>query len=96
MQGAINLHCEIPGALHHISFSHLLIDQLNCVHPEQGWYDIRPPCNQANPGGMGLDNAYAINPATQRPRAEPRPAACRALRLRRHGIKPERSADPPS
>lgn len=67
MQGAINLHCEIPGALHHISFSHLLIDQLNCVHPEQGWYDIRPPCNPANPGGMGLDNAYAINPATQRP-----------------------------
>ncbi|WP_275555921.1 glycoside hydrolase family 28 protein [Mixta sp. Marseille-Q2659] len=66
-QGAINLHCEIPGALHHISFDHLLIDQLASAHPEQGWYDIRPPCNPANPGGMGLDNAYAINPATERP-----------------------------
>ncbi|MGD8106030.1 glycoside hydrolase family 28 protein [Pantoea sp. FN0302] len=66
-QGAINLHCETAGALHHISFDHVLIDQLPSEHPEQGWYDIRPPCNPANPTGMGLDNAYAINPATDRP-----------------------------
>ena len=66
-QGAINLHGEVPGALHHISFDHLLIDQQPSAHPQQGYYDIRPPCNPANPGGAGQDNAWAMNPATQRP-----------------------------
>lgn len=33
---------------------------------DQGCYDIRPPCNPANPTGMGLDNAYCVNLQTGR------------------------------
>ncbi|MFS2225828.1 glycoside hydrolase family 28 protein [Pantoea sp. B65] len=65
-EGAINLHSEVRGQIHHISFQHILMQQRLSDRSEQGFYDIRPPCNPANPTGMGLDNAWALNPASGR------------------------------
>lgn len=65
-EGAINLHCETAGEIRHVSFNALSLQQLAGPSDEQGCYDIRPPCNPASPTGMGLDNAYRVNPQTGR------------------------------
>ena len=65
-EGAINLHAETPGDIRHVTFNGLSLQQLSGPSDEQGCYDIRPPCNPASPTGMGLDNAYRVNPQTGR------------------------------
>ena len=65
-EGAINLHAETPGDIRHVTFNGLSLQQLTGPSDEQGCYDIRPPCNPASPTGMGLDNAYRVNPQTGR------------------------------
>ncbi|ACS84778.1 glycoside hydrolase family 28 protein [Musicola paradisiaca] len=65
-EGAINLHSEIQGAIENIAFNAVSIRQLPSDNHAQGEYDIRPPCNPERPTGMGLDNAYRVNPQTGR------------------------------
>jgi polygalacturonase len=63
-EGAINLHADTFGTVHHVSIDHLQLQQLPTDDPQQGLYDIRPPCNPTRPTGSGLDNAYCLNPKT--------------------------------
>ena len=65
-EGAINLHSDVPGAIHDITFNGLSFSQRLSASEEQGCYDVRPPCNPARPTGMGLDNAWRVNPQTGR------------------------------
>ena len=65
-EGAINLHSETAGEIRRVTFNGLALHQLSGPSDEQGCYDIRPPCNPASPTGMGLDNAYRVNPQTGR------------------------------
>ena len=65
-EGAINLHSDIPGAIHDVTFNGLSFAQHLSVSGEQGCYDVRPPCNPQRPTGMGRDNAYRVNPQTGR------------------------------
>lgn len=65
-EGAINLHSTPPGYIRDIHFHAVYLEQRQSPSPEQGMYDIRPPCNPERPTGMGLDNAYRVNPATGR------------------------------
>ncbi|MCM7167305.1 glycoside hydrolase family 28 protein [Enterobacter quasiroggenkampii] len=65
-EGAINLHSDTPGNIRDVMFNGLCVEQCLSDSQEQGFYDIRPPCNPARPTGMGLDNAYNINPSTGR------------------------------
>lgn len=65
-EGAINLHTEVAGALRDIRLHAIDFRQLACAGPEQGCYDVRPPCNPARPTGAGLDNAYLMDPDTGR------------------------------
>jgi hypothetical protein len=65
-EGAINLHSEIPDAISGITFSGVTFNQICGPSGEQGCYDVRPPCNPERPTGMGLDNAYKVNPDTGR------------------------------
>ncbi|HCC0890057.1 TPA: hypothetical protein M4K80_003636 [Salmonella enterica] len=65
-EGAINLHCEMPGQIRDVLFNGLYIEQTLSACGLQGCYDIRPPCNPQRPTGMGLDNAYNVNPLTGR------------------------------
>ena len=64
--GAINMHSELSGQVRHIIFDGLQLTQRVSTSSEQGLYDIRPPCNPFSPTGMGLDNAWCLNPQTQR------------------------------
>lgn len=66
-EGAINLHSGIPGGIRHVRFSQIQFTQTASENPQQGSYDIRPPCNPARPTGSGLDNAFLINPHTGEP-----------------------------
>ena len=63
-EGAINLHSEIAGAIRDISFNGLTFHQIVSGSDQQGRYDVRPPCNPQRPTGMGLDNAYWVDPQT--------------------------------
>ncbi|CAG9298220.1 glycoside hydrolase family 28 protein [Celerinatantimonas diazotrophica] len=63
-EGAINMHTDTSGSLQHILLNHLHMQQCINDHTEQGLYDVRPPCNPEHPTGMGLDNAYRLNPNT--------------------------------
>lgn len=65
-EGAINLHSDIPGALHDVTFNGLNFAQRLSASDEQGCYDLRPPCNPQRPTGMGRDNAWRLNPQTGR------------------------------
>lgn len=65
-EGAINLHCEVAGQIRDVTFNGLSFAQCLSDSAEQGCYDIRPPCNPARPTGMGLDNAYHVDPLTGR------------------------------
>ncbi len=65
-EGAINLHSETSGAIRDITFNGLTFNQQLAESDEQGYYDVRPPCNPERPTGMGLDNAYLVNPQTGR------------------------------
>ena len=65
-EGAINLHSDIPGAINNITFNTISIRQITSLNQFQGEYDVRPPCNPERPAGMGLDNAYRVNPLTGR------------------------------
>jgi hypothetical protein len=65
-EGAINLHSEIDGAVRDITFNGLTFTQIHSPSGEQGCYDVRPPCNPERPTGMGLDNAYRVDPQTGR------------------------------
>lgn len=65
-EGAINFHSEQPGQIRRIMIDGLQLAQRLSASPEQGLYDIRPPCNPLSPTGMGLDNAWCLNPQTQR------------------------------
>lgn len=65
-EGAINLHSEIDGAVRDITFNGLTFTQILSPSGEQGCYDVRPPCNPERPTGMGLDNAYRVDPQTGR------------------------------
>lgn len=65
-EGAINLHSETPGAIRDITFNGLTFSQQVAASDEQGFYDVRPPCNPQRPTGMGLDNAYLVDPQTGR------------------------------
>ncbi|MGM3174720.1 glycoside hydrolase family 28 protein [Dickeya lacustris] len=65
-EGAINLHSTPAGYVRHVHFDQLTLEQRDSGSPEQGVYDIRPPCNPQRPTGMGLDNAYLVNPETGR------------------------------
>lgn len=65
-EGAINLHTEVEGALRDIRLHAIDFEQLASNGPEQGCYDVRPPCNPARPTGAGLDNAYLMDPDTGR------------------------------
>ena len=58
----------------------LQLQQVQGAAQEQGCYDVRPPCNPAKPTGMGLDNAYLVNPQTGRAwGVEPYPGGLPAL-----------------
>ncbi|MCW0975838.1 MULTISPECIES: glycoside hydrolase family 28 protein [Pantoea] len=62
-EGAINLHAAEPGWIRDVVISQLQMRQT--VAPvAQGHYDVRPPCNPDSPTGMGLDNAYKLDPKT--------------------------------
>ncbi|MCJ7924526.1 MAG: glycosyl hydrolase family 28 protein [Pantoea vagans] len=62
-EGAINLHAAEPGWIRDVLISQLQMRQ--SVSPmTQGHYDVRPPCNPDSPTGMGLDNAYKLDPKT--------------------------------
>lgn len=63
-EGAINLHSEMAGAIRDISFNGLTFHQIVSGSDQQGRYDVRPPCNPQRPTGMGLDNAYWVDPQT--------------------------------
>jgi len=65
-EGAVNLHSEQPGLVRQVIIDGLQLTQSISASPEQGLYDIRPPCNPLSPTGMGLDNAWCLNPDTQR------------------------------
>ncbi|MCU6665130.1 glycoside hydrolase family 28 protein [Silvania hatchlandensis] len=79
-EGAINLHSDIPGAIRDVTFNGLTFSQQLSVSDEQGSYDVRPPCNPERPTGMGLDNAYLVNPQTGRAHGvEPYPHGLPAL-----------------
>ncbi|MCU6670236.1 glycosyl hydrolase family 28 protein [Enterobacteriaceae bacterium H4N4] len=79
-EGAINLHSDMPGAISDITFNGLTFSQRLSESDEQGSYDVRPPCNPARPTGMGLDNAYLVNPQTGRAHGvEPYPHGLPAL-----------------
>lgn len=62
-EGAINLHAAEPGWIRDVVISQLQMQQAVASLP-QGHYDIRPPCNPDAPTGMGLDNAYRVDPAS--------------------------------
>lgn len=79
-EGAINLHSETAGDIHDITFNGVQLQQVQGDAQEQGCYDVRPPCNPAKPTGMGLDNAYLVNPQTGRAwGVEPYPGGLPAL-----------------
>ncbi|WP_226101878.1 glycoside hydrolase family 28 protein [Dickeya oryzae] len=65
-EGAINLHSTPAGYVRDIHFEDITLTQQPGDSTEQGLYDVRPPCNPARPTGMGLDNAYLVNPDTGR------------------------------
>lgn len=65
-EGAINLHSDIQGAINNVTFNAVSIRQTVSEDASQGEYDVRPPCNPERPTGMGLDNAYRVNPLTGR------------------------------
>ncbi|PWD70474.1 glycoside hydrolase family 28 protein [Pectobacterium versatile] len=65
-EGAINLHSTPAGYIRDIHFHAVHLEQRQSDSPEQGMYDVRPPCNPERPTGMGLDNAYRVDPATGR------------------------------
>jgi polygalacturonase len=62
-EGAINLHAAEPGWIRDVVISQLQMRQ-TVSQMTQGHYDVRPPCNPASPTGMGLDNAYKLDPKT--------------------------------
>lgn len=64
-EGAINFHSEPPGKIRYILVSDVQLQQTLGPSAEQGFYDVRPPCNPASPVGSGKDNAWARDPATQ-------------------------------
>lgn len=79
-EGAINLHSDIQGAINNVTFNTVTIRQLASADSAQGEYDVRPPCNPERPTGMGLDNAYKVNPHTGRAfGVEPYPGGLPAL-----------------
>jgi len=65
-EGAVNFHSEPHGKIHHIVVSDLQLLQKQSRSAEQGFYDVRPPCNPASPVGSGKNNAWARDPLTQR------------------------------
>lgn len=102
-EGAINLHSEIAGQIRDVTFSGLSFTQRLSDTAEQGCYDIRPPCNPARPDGVGLDNAYHVNPLTGRAHGVERyPGGLPALYadgvsgLRLSGVTVHRPADLPA
>lgn len=62
-EGAINLHAAQPGWIRDVLITQVQLRQ-TVAQVEQGYYDVRPPCNPDSPTGMGLDNAYKLNPET--------------------------------
>lgn len=69
-EGAVNLISEPEGLIQNAVFENMDLTQTvneTEYSDGQGCYDIRPPCNPENPTGMGLDNAYKMNPATGLP-----------------------------
>ncbi|WP_318375572.1 glycoside hydrolase family 28 protein [Enterobacter sp.] len=82
-EGAVNFHSEPYGKIHHILVSDVQLRQTFSQSAEQGFYDIRPPCNPASPVGSGKDNAWARDPLTQHIwGVEPYPAGLPALYAR--------------
>lgn len=65
-EGAINLHSDIQGAINNITFNTISVRQIASSDQAKGEYDVRPPCNPERPTGMGLDNAYRVDPLTGR------------------------------
>lgn len=63
-EGAINLHAARPGDIHDVLIASVQLRQRLSHDSAQGQYDIRPPCNPDAPTGMGLDNAYKLDPRT--------------------------------
>ncbi|KAA8916736.1 hypothetical protein TRICI_001092 [Trichomonascus ciferrii] len=69
-EGAVNLISEPAGLIENAVLENIELTQTvnETEYSEgQGCYDVRPPCNPENPTGMGLDNAYKMNPATGLP-----------------------------
>ncbi|MCL0269292.1 glycoside hydrolase family 28 protein, partial [Klebsiella pneumoniae] len=65
-EGAINLHSEPAGLIQRILFDGIQLHQKLNPQAEQGLYDVRPPCNPQSPTGMGMDNAWCLNPHSGR------------------------------
>lgn len=65
-EGAINLHSEPAGLIQRILFDGIQLHQMLNSQAEQGLYDVRPPCNPQSPTGMGMDNAWCLNPHSGR------------------------------
>lgn len=63
-EGAINMHSETPGRINRIRLDNIQLTQRLSAADGQGNYDIRPPCNPRSPTGMGIDNAWCLNPET--------------------------------
>lgn len=63
-EGAINLHAARPGDIRDVLIASVQLRQRLSHDSAQGQYDIRPPCNPDAPTGMGLDNAYKLDPRT--------------------------------
>lgn len=63
-EGAINMHSETPSMINRIRLESIQLTQRLHCHGWQGNYDIRPPCNPLSPTGMGIDNAWCLNPET--------------------------------
>jgi len=63
-EGAINLHAAQPGDIRDVLIADVQLRQVVSRDSAQGQFDIRPPCNPDAPTGMGLDNAYKLDPAT--------------------------------
>ncbi len=60
------MHSEPAGLIQRILFDGIQLHQMLNSQAEQGLYDVRPPCNPQSPTGMGMDNAWCLNPHSGR------------------------------
>lgn len=66
-EGAINFHGEEGVEVENVSINNVQLTLKPSQASDRGCFDVRPPCNPANPTGVGLDNAFSMNSETGKP-----------------------------